>query len=108
VDRNRGRGPTGPSPRLASFPDLFSDLSVTEDEGTAGRLIEQILRLDEAITRLEEVSSQSDAEARWWAVRVLAESRSPQARRIVRLALSDPDPAVRQCAALVLRDHPDP
>jgi len=45
----------------------------------------------------------SDMDSRWWSVRTLAEIETESARAAVRQALSDPDPSVRQCAALGLR-----
>jgi HEAT repeat protein len=45
---------------------------------------------------------------RWWALRALAEISHPKISSILAQSLSDPDPAVRQCAALGLRTHPDP
>ncbi len=52
----------------------------------------------------------ADPDRRWWAVRTLA--ALPQAgddiRRALAQRLHDPDPAVRQAAALALRHHPTP
>ena len=49
-----------------------------------------------------------DSEARWWAVRALAESKDDQALKLLPTALNDPDSTVSQCAALALRQRPDP
>lgn len=48
------------------------------------------------------------SEARWWAVRALAESEDPQVLKFLPVALNDPDATVSQCAALALRQRPDP
>jgi HEAT repeat protein len=44
-----------------------------------------------------------DEDIRWWGVRALAEMDSEEARAALRRALDDPEPAVRQAAALGLR-----
>lgn len=49
-----------------------------------------------------------DSEARWWAVRALADSNDTQALVLLPTALKDSDPAVSQCAALALRQRPHP
>ncbi len=47
-----------------------------------------------------------DEDARWWAVRALAEIEHPGTRALLLEALADPALTVRQCAALALREHP--
>jgi HEAT repeat protein len=46
------------------------------------------------------------SDQRWWATRVLAALTQPEARDGLRRSLKDRDPAVRQCAALGLRQRP--
>lgn len=61
--------------------------------------------LDALYSRL---AGSSDAEARWWAARTLAEIPDPRVPAWLSRALDDPDSGVRQCAALALRLQPDP
>jgi HEAT repeat protein len=60
----------------------------------------------EALIRLTSLTSSSDPEARWWATRALSGFADPAAVMAVLTRLSDPDPAVRQCAAIGLRLRP--
>lgn len=55
---------------------------------------------ENAAGALEALLSSPDSDTRWWAVRALAEIPTQQAAVKLEQALSDPDPAVRQCAAL--------
>ena len=48
------------------------------------------------------------ADVRWWAIRSLAEVRSPKATPLLIKSLSDPDLSVRQCSALALQHQPNP
>ncbi len=54
---------------------------------------------------LERLSS-ADPDHRWWATAALALIDHAEARRLMTLALRDPDLSVRQCAALGLRQQP--
>jgi HEAT repeat protein len=49
----------------------------------------------------------SDADTRWWAVRLLAEISDSAARDLTIQALQDEDTSVRQCAALAISQHGD-
>ena len=60
----------------------------------------------EALVRLTGLTSSTDPEARWWATRALSGFADPAAVMAVLTRLSDPDPAVRQCAAIGLRLQP--
>src|SRR3972149_6836166 len=57
----------------------------------------------EALIRLTGLTSSTDPEARWWATRALSGFADPAAVMPVVSRLSDPDPAVRQCAVIGLR-----
>ena len=59
-----------------------------------------------AVPALLALSRADDADTRWWALRTLAEIRHPEVPARLREALRDPDPAVRQAAALGLRHQP--
>ncbi|KAA3648176.1 MAG: HEAT repeat domain-containing protein [Chloroflexi bacterium] len=62
----------------------------------------------EGIQRLATILSSADPDERWWVVRSLAEFDHPDASRLIILTLKDTDKAVQQCAALALREKPDP
>ena len=62
----------------------------------------------EALDPLRALLKSNDADARWWAVRALAELDAPEALPWILQALDDPDLSVRQCAALGLRQNPYP
>lgn len=55
---------------------------------------------------LEVLSTDSDVDKRWWAVRSLAALDTPDVSGLLIRALGDQHAAVRQCAALGLRLHP--
>lgn len=61
-----------------------------------------------AIPALRDMLASADPETRWWALRSLAEINHPQVPPLLPPSLHDPDPAVRQCAALALRQQPTP
>ncbi|MBU0512238.1 MAG: HEAT repeat domain-containing protein [Chloroflexi bacterium] len=61
----------------------------------------------DAIPALLDLLASPDTDSRWWAVRTLAAISDPQIPSRLREALHDPDPAVRQCAALGLSQQPD-
>ena len=63
---------------------------------------------ESAIPALRDLLASADPETRWWALRSLAEINHPQVSLLLPPSLHDPDPAVRQCAALALRQQPTP
>lgn len=56
-----------------------------------------------AVERLLGLLESSVEDVRWWSVRALAEVEDESARTALHCALRDPEPSVRQCAALGLR-----
>jgi HEAT repeat protein len=74
-------------------------------EDTVGRLV---TLGQAAVPPLMALLASPDSDHRWWAVRTLAALEDASATDGVRRALSDADPAVRQCAALGLRHRPSP
>lgn len=56
-----------------------------------------------AIAALRERLASPEVDQRWWAARTLAELPFSQTHNLLMQALEDPDPSVRQCAALGLR-----
>ncbi|HLE90479.1 MAG TPA: HEAT repeat domain-containing protein [Anaerolineales bacterium] len=96
---------------MSSLQNLLNDL-ISGDEARAERAVSPLIDLgEEAIPALLDLTKSSDADQRWWGLRVLAQSPSPsgtsrQAGWLVPF-LNDPAPEVRQCAALGLAARPD-
>jgi HEAT repeat protein len=59
-----------------------------------------------AIPALAAVFKGGDADARWWALRALAEIKAPGAAEILIEGLADMEASVRYCAGLALRENP--
>jgi len=96
---------------VPSLTDLLNDL-IGGDETRAEEAVSLLVDLgEEAFPALLELTHSSDADQRWWGLRVLAQSPSPSgtSRRTELLVpfLNDPAPEVRQCAALGLAIKPE-
>lgn len=93
---------------MSSLPDLLNDL-ISGDETRAEEAVSLLVDLgEEAVPALLDMTRSSDADQRWWGLRVLAQS--PHASRKTEWLvpfLNDPAPEVRQCAALGLAARPD-
>ncbi len=77
------------------------------DDEAAEKAARRLVALGAAVVPLLlDWSHSEDPDARWWALRVLAEIPHPDVPPRLREALHDPDPAVRQVAALGLRHQP--
>ena len=87
--------------------DLLNRLSADDD--TARQAAEQIATYGEAaLTALQPLLSHEQADLRWWAVRTCANIQDgADITPVLIQAMRDPDPAVRQCAALGLQQRPD-
>ena len=96
---------------VPALQDLLSDLT-SGNETRAERAVPALIELGEdAIPALLELTRSAEADHRWWALRVLAQSPSSsgslrQAEWLVPF-LNDPAREVRQCAALGLAIKPD-
>jgi HEAT repeat protein len=89
--------------------DILNDL-MSGDDSLAEAAVQRLLGLPgeqqmAAITALQVSLASPDSDYRWWAVRALAELPSVQTQSLLVQALKDPDPAVRQCATLGLRQQ---
>jgi HEAT repeat protein len=92
-----------------SLADILNDL-MSGDDSLAEAAVQRLLGLPgeqrmAAITALQVSLASPDSDHRWWAVRALAELPSLQTQSLLVQALKDPDPSVRQCAALGLRQQ---
>ncbi len=94
------------------MPDLLAPLrqAVAQGDDAAAEAAVQALLQDPqaALTPLLQLAQAEDPDLRWWAVRALAEICDPRVPPRLHAALHDPDPAVRQAAALGLRLQPTP
>jgi HEAT repeat protein len=90
---------------VAGLQDLVGELS-SGDETRAEKAVPALIELGEdAIPALLNLSRSPDADHRWWALRVLAQSPQARAEWLVPF-LRDSAREVRQCAALGLAINP--
>lgn len=90
-----------PDPR-----ELLADLA-SGDEVRAESAVPLLAALGEAVLPgLLGLLGTQDRDQRWWATRALAALGGDGAVSALERALQDPEPEVRQCAALGLRHHP--
>ena len=91
---------------MADQPALISEL-LSGDDRRAEIAAHQLAAQGSAVLpALRDLLISADPEIRWWALRALAEINDPQVSQLLSPYLQDPDPAVRQCAALALRQQP--
>ncbi len=92
---------------MEELSELLTQLSCGEDEQAEEALSHLSAWGPEAVDALTERLARPEAEARWWAVRALAEIAGDERvpGMLVR-ALADSDTSVRWCAGLALRQHP--
>lgn len=94
--------------RTNELPALLVELTSGDDE-RAEAAVEPLAAYGQpAVAALRGLISGADSDARWWAVRALAEIKDVQVPPLLVRFLSDEDDAVRQCAALALSQQPDP
>ena len=91
---------------MSALQSLLKDLT-SRDEARAEKAVPALIELgEESIPALLDLTNSADVDARWWALRTLAQS--PLARTVWLVPfLNDPAPEVRQCAALGLANKPD-
>jgi HEAT repeat protein len=91
---------------VSALQSLLKDIT-SRDEARAEKAVPALIELgEEAIPALLDLTNSADVDARWWALRTLAQS--PLARTVWLVPfLNDPAPEVRQCAALGLANKPD-
>lgn len=92
---------------MSSLAELRAAIA-TGDDRRAEAASQAAANSPGVLGEIEPLLRSEDADLRWWAVRMLALIEAPAARAARRQALQDADATVRQCAALALRQHPDP
>lgn len=90
---------------MSSLLKLVGDL-ISGNESRAENAVPALIELgEEALPALRDLTHSSEADHRWWSLRVLAQSPHAQTEWLVPF-LSDPAREVRQCAALGLAIKP--
>jgi HEAT repeat protein len=85
---------------------LLDDLTSGDDERAEAAAQQIAASRSAAFDPLLKMLEAGNADHRWWAVRTLTDFDQLEARKAICHALADPAPAVRQCAALSLRERP--
>jgi HEAT repeat protein len=92
------------------LPEYLAELTCGEDARAeaAARALANLSAnaAPQVIPALQELLDAPTADHRWWALRTLAAIQHPDIPGILIDALADPEPSLRQCAALGLRLHP--
>lgn len=96
---------------MTALDELFRQLTSSDDslsEKTAQDIASLFsLQPNEVLQGLDSLLNNSLADARWWALRILAELPGELAIPRLLVGLQDTQAEVRQCAALGLRKHAD-
>jgi HEAT repeat protein len=85
---------------------LFEELGSGDDLRAEGAVHALADRGESVLPWLHQELDSINPDQRWWAIAALAQIDHEQARKALKLGLSDPDPSVRQCAAFGLRRQP--
>jgi HEAT repeat protein len=93
--------------RMDILDSLLAQLTAGDDARAETAAAELAQHGPTAVEALRQVANDPQADHRWWAIRVLSEIPDPQVPGLLSAALHDPDPSVRQCALLGLRQQPD-
>jgi HEAT repeat protein len=91
---------------LASLEQLLADLTSGDDARAEAAVPALTVHGDSAIAALKELLGSPIADRRWWATRALVAFPQEEAHQSLLESIADPDPSVRQCAALGLKEHP--
>jgi HEAT repeat protein len=92
------------TPNLESFIEQLLTGSDVEREAVVADLV---VCGQPAVEALISKLGASDPDVRWWVLRALSALQGPEISPWLQRGLADPDPAVRQCAALGLQSHPN-
>ena len=87
---------------------LLQELTCGDDDRAEAAVQNLVALGAQIIPTLQELLSAGQSDARWWAARTLAEIHDPAIPSLLIKALHDPDKAVRECAAIGLRQQPVP
>lgn len=93
---------------MPGLATLISELTCGDDQRAEAAVPALVQLGDPALRTILQLLDHHDVDHRWWAVRSLAEFDGVAATEGICRSLSDPEPSVRQCAALALRHKPVP
>lgn len=97
------------SVEIEALLDALNSGDDTRAEAAVARLAEAGGSQDaDLLGKLREMAASPEVDTRWWAVRLLAAIKNPDVVVDLTAALRDPDPMIRQCAAVGLRHYRDP
>ena len=86
--------------------DLITEFTSGSDIRAEKAALQLASAGSESLEILSQLSEYQNPDVRWWATRSLAEIHTTEATHLLLKALRDPEPEVRQCAALALRGQP--
>lgn len=90
---------------MSTLDKFLADLT-SGDEDRAEAVVPELIALgEEALDAVRSLLDSPDADARWWAIRVVASAPPNQAESLLPM-LEDDSAEVRQAAALGLASHP--
>jgi len=92
---------------MREIPTLINELTSGDDTRAETAVYALKDHGQAAVTALAQLSISNDPDARWWALRALAEITDVDITDYLIAGLEDADITVQQCAALALRQHPD-
>lgn len=93
---------------LPGLTSLLSELTSGDDQ-QAENAVPDLIQLGEpSLHALLNLLDHENSDHRWWAVRALSGFSHSSATEALIQSLSDPDPGVRHCAAIGLRQIPTP
>ncbi|MCX6072396.1 MAG: HEAT repeat domain-containing protein, partial [Chloroflexi bacterium] len=84
----------------------IADLASGDDQRAEGARVALELLGSAALPALLRLAQSPSPDHRWWAMRCLSDHHHERADQVLIDGLHDPDPSVRQAAALALRDRP--
>ncbi len=93
---------------MVDLHPLVAELTGGDDERAEAAVRELAAHGKESVPVLRQLLASSDVDARWWALRTLAEIDDPGVVPLLVAGLGDADTSVRGCAALALQKQPEP
>jgi HEAT repeat protein len=93
---------------LSDLYALVAELTCGDDARAENAALEIASYHAQAISVLRSLLNSPDADTRWWATRSLGAIRHPDVTPMLLRSLRDTDKGVRYCAAVALREQPDP
>ena len=86
--------------------DLITEFTSDSDIQAEKAALQLASAGSQSLEILSQLIEHQNPDVRWWATRSLAEIHTTEAAHLLLKSLRDPEPGVRQCAALALRGQP--